>query len=96
MEILGIRIKWHQILVLIIIILGIGSGVMLLQRQQLIKSRATVTNNAWMNGFELKDNRGNPISCNTNTDPPECIIGDESSTIGVKDTNILNSYIQSL
>lgn len=96
MEISSVKIKWWQIAIFLVLILGIVFGIILLQKQQLIKSRATGTSNAWMDGFELKDFYNNPLSCDTNTDPPECTINGENSTIRVKDIEVLNSYVHSL
>lgn len=55
-----------------VLIIGIGVGVYLVQRQQTIKSRATGSPGNFVTAFELKDKDGHTILCDTSKNPPEC------------------------
>lgn len=55
-----------------LLILGIGAGVYLVQRQQTLKSRAVVEPGGWARAFEMTDASGSAIPCAYSTNPPTC------------------------
>lgn len=57
-----------------ILIIGVGVGVYLVQRQQTLKSRAAGGPGNFVTAFELQDASGSAIPCDTSKDPPECTI----------------------
>ena len=72
-----------------VLIIGIGVGVYLVQRQQILKSRAAAPAGNFVNAFELTDAKGSPIPCNDSTDPPTCTTPTLDINVRVKDLNPL-------
>lgn len=60
------------LIVVSVLIIGLGAGIYLVQRQQIIKSRATTPPGNFVTAFELKDKDGHTILCDTSKNPPEC------------------------
>lgn len=75
------------IIVIGMLIVGIGVGVYLVQRQQIIKSKASAGN--FVNAFEIKDKNGNTIQCDSSTNPPTCSTNTLDISVRVKDLNPL-------
>lgn len=68
---IGLTIKQMTGLIVIsVLIVGLGAGIYLVQREQTIKSRAAAEN--FVTAFEIKDANGNPVSCDSSTNPPTC------------------------
>lgn len=63
MKVGDIKINKLQVVVLAILLIGIIAGVILVQRQQILKSRAT---QEIYNAFQSSDSEGNPLSCEGN------------------------------
>ena len=55
-----------------VLVIGIGVGVYLVQRQQTIKSRAAGGPGNFVNAFVMTDASGSAIRCDDRTDPPTC------------------------
>lgn len=71
----------------IFLIAGIGVGVYLVQRQQIIRSKASEGN--FVNAFEFRDKDGNTIKCDSSTNPPTCVTKSLDIQVRVKDLNPL-------
>lgn len=74
--------------VLLILALGAGliGGVYMLQQQQNLKSKASAN---LINAFEIKDDKGNTLSCDGSTNPPTCTTSSLDINIRVKDLEAL-------
>ncbi len=70
-----------------LLIVGIGAGVYLVQRQQTFKSKASAGN--FVNAFEIKDANGNILTCDASTNPPTCTTPTLDIQVRVKDANAL-------
>ncbi len=75
------------IIVIFVLLVGLGVGVYLVQRQQTIKSRASA--GSFVNAFEIKDKDGNLIQCDSSTNPPTCTTKTLDVTVQVKDKALL-------
>lgn len=64
MKIAGYKISQKQLIVTIILAVGLIVTLVLVQRQQILKSRAT---QEIYNTFERTDSEGNPLECSRNT-----------------------------
>lgn len=73
------------IIIIALLIIGVGVGVYLVRQQQTIKSRATVGPGNFVNAFEIKDQNGNVITCDSSTNPPTCNTSTLDITVKVKD-----------
>lgn len=60
------------IIAISLLVIGIGVGVYLVQRQQTIKSGATGGSGNFVTAFEMKDASGSAIRCDSSTNPPTC------------------------
>ena len=78
--------KILSLTILLVILLSIPVGAYLIQRQQILKSRATTTA---LDAFELKDVQGNLINCDSSTNPPTCTTNSLDFTVRVRDLNPL-------
>lgn len=85
MKALGIK-QVITIIVVLVLVVGLGVGIYLVQRQQIIKSRATVS---FVNAFEIKDGNGVVITCDGNTNPPTCTTPTMDITVKVIDRALL-------
>ncbi len=74
-------------IVIFVLVVGVGVGVYLVQRQQVVKSKASAGN--FVNAFEIKDKDGNVINCDSNTSPPTCTTKTLDITVKVKDKTLL-------
>lgn len=79
-----INISKKNILITLILLIGIAVGVILVQRQQILRSRADVD---IQNAFEIRDNEGNSLECVDNTCKTESL----DIQIKIKDLNSLIS-----
>lgn len=79
-----INISKKNILITLILLIGIAVGVILVQRQQILRSRADVD---IQNAFEIRDNEGNSLECADNT----CLTESLDIQIKIKDLNSLIS-----
>lgn len=70
----------------LLLIGGLVAGLYLLQQQQTIKSKASSN---LINAFEIKDDKGNTLVCDGNTNPPTCTTSSLNINIKVKDLNAL-------
>lgn len=77
-----------SVVVFIILLLGIPVGVFLVQKTQILKSRAS--SNPIIDALDIKDSSGNPITCNSSTNPPTCETSTQDITITVKDLSPLS------
>lgn len=87
MKIFGEGKQTVAIIAVVLLIMGIGAGVYLVQRQQTIKSRASAGN--FVNAFDIRDKDGNIIQCDSSTNPPTCITKSLDVSVRVKDLNPL-------
>jgi type II secretory pathway pseudopilin PulG len=71
------RIRLKEILIVVVLLLGLGVAVYLVQVQQVFKSRASIDVNQ---AFEIKDSQGNVITCNGST----CQTNSDTVTIKLK------------
>ena len=69
------------------LLIGLGVGVYLVQRQQTMKSKASA--GSFVNAFEIKDKDGNLIQCDSSTNPPTCTTRTLDVTVKVKDNALL-------
>lgn len=76
---------WQMVLVLVLLA-ALAVGVYLVQRQQTYKSEAA---NSWVNAFEIKDSKGNVLTCDSTTNPPTCTSPSLNVTIRIKDKDAL-------
>lgn len=74
------------IIIFFVLVFGLVLTVILIQRQQTLKSRAAQT---WVNAFEIKDSQGNTILCDSTTTPPTCHTESLDINIKVKDLKSL-------
>lgn len=81
MNIAGIKVSKKQIIITVILLLGIIVGVFLVQKQQILKSRADVD---VTEGLQVKDVEGNDITCSEDV----CETEADEVTIEVTDPNI--------
>lgn len=72
-----------------VLVIGVGVGVYLVQRQQTIKSGAAGGPGSFVSAFELKDKDGHTILCDTSKNPPECTTRTLDINVRVKDLNPL-------
>lgn len=79
-----INISKKNIIITLILLIGIAVGVILVQRQQILKSRADVD---IQNAFEIMDNEGNQLECSDNS----CQTKSLDIQIKIKDLNSLIS-----
>lgn len=79
-----LNISKKQIIITLILLIGIAFGVILVQRQQILKSRADVD---IQNAFEIRDNEGNSLDCSGDT----CETDSLDVQIKIKDLNSLIS-----
>ena len=86
MPALGIK-QIVAIVALVVLVVGVGAGVYLVQRQQTLKSKAA--GGSFVNAFEFKDKDGNLIQCDSNTNPPTCTTKTLDIQVRVKDVNAL-------
>lgn len=75
------------IALVVLVMVGAALGIYLLQQQQRIKSKAS--GGSFVNAFEIKDQNGNIISCDTATNPPTCTTSTLEVKVRVKDVNPL-------
>lgn len=68
----------------VLLMVGLGISVYLIQKQQIFKSRASGGN--YINAFEIKDANGNIIQCDGSTTPPTCTTNTLDIKVRVKDT----------
>lgn len=78
--------KIFGLIILLIILIAIPAGAYLIQKQQILKSRAGTNR---VDAFELKDASGNTINCDTSTTPPTCTTNSLDFTVRVKGLNPL-------
>lgn len=78
-----------SVVVFIILLVGIPVGVVLVQKTQILKSRAS--SNPIIDALDIKDSSGNPITCDSNTNTPTCETSTPDITITIKDLNPLIS-----
>lgn len=71
---------------MVLLIAAIAGTVYLVQRQQRLKSKASGSN--FVNAFELRDNNGNLINCDTSTTPPTCTTSTLDIKVKVKPENL--------
>ncbi len=86
MKALGAK-QMIAIVVVFVLLIGLGVGVYLVQRQQTIKSKASA--GSFVNAFEIKDKDGNLIQCDSSTNPPTCTTQTLDVTVKVKDKALL-------
>lgn len=72
---------------MIILMVGIPVGVLLVQKTQILKSKAS--SSPILDAFEIKDANGNLLTCDGNTNPPTCTTSTLDITIRVKDLDAL-------
>lgn len=60
------------IIAVFVLVIGVGVGVYLVQRQQILKSRAIGESGGFARAFVMKDASGSPIPCDYSKNPPEC------------------------
>lgn len=70
-----------------VLIIAIPLTVYLAQTQQIFKSRAS--SSPVLDAFEIKDSEGNPINCDSSTNPPTCTTSTQDITIKIKDLGAL-------
>ncbi len=87
MKILGNGKQTIAVIVVLLLVVGMGEGVYLVQRQQIIKSKASA--GSFVNAFEIKDKNGNTIQCDSSTNPPTCTTKTLDISVRVKDLNPL-------
>ena len=86
MKALGAK-QMIAIIVVFVLLVGLGVGVYLVQRQQTIKSKASA--GSFVNAFEIKDSNGNVITCDGSTYPPTCTTPTLDISVKVKDKTLL-------
>lgn len=79
------RKKIFSIAALGLLLIGLGVGVILVGRQQLLRTRAEIDITS---AFNIKDANGNPISCNNNVCDTETL--DVTIELKPDGLNILN------
>lgn len=79
-----INLSKRKFIVTFILLIGIVVGVILVQRQQILKSRADVD---IQNAFEIRDIEGNSLECSSNSCQTESL----DIQIKIKDLNSLIS-----
>lgn len=76
-----------QILFILLLLIGMGIALYLVQNPQILKSRASGA--SFVNAFEFKDKDGNLISCDSSTTPPTCTTKTLEINVRIKDVNAL-------
>lgn len=66
----------------LLLVVGLGVGVYLVQTKQIFKSKATTN---FIDAFEIKDKDGNILTCDGSTNPPTCTTSTLDITVRVKD-----------
>ncbi len=66
----------------LLLVVGLGVGVYLVQTKQVFKSKATTN---FIDAFEIKDQNGNILTCDGSTNPPTCTTSTLDITVRVKD-----------
>lgn len=86
MRALGIK-QMIAIIVVSVLVIGLGVGVYLVQKQQIIKSKASA--GSFVNAFEIRDKNGDLIKCDSSTTPPTCTTKTFDITVQLKDKALL-------
>ena len=76
-----------HLLLIIILAVGLVTGLYLVQHPQIFKPKAS--SSPILDAFEIKDADGNVLNCDGNTNPPTCTTSTQDVTIRVKDLNAL-------
>lgn len=80
------HISIKQIILMVVLLLSLVTGIFLVLRPQIFRSRAAQN---FINAFEVKDAKGNIINCDGNQNPPVCTTSTLDVSIKLKDLNVL-------
>lgn len=75
-----------SIFIVLILIVGLILGIYLVQQRQSLRTRANIDE---LSAFEIKDQLGQPLKCDTSKNPPECFTTTRDFSIRLKDINNL-------
>lgn len=82
-----------HILLIIVLLIGLVGGVYLVQRSELFKTKSKATASEILEAVEIRDANGNPLQCDTSTDPnlPTCTTTTKDISVTVKKSDALRS-----